>query len=197
MEGSLFLGMSSGAKPALTVRDAGAKYGLVPALVQGGRNLGVARLGEGARRSTAVMAWVDSHRSSHVQQVSSRADLEGLVKTESNRLLVLKCKAKGCRPCKAFAGKYAKIAESYPEVAFAEILGDESMETRGMMIEMEIKSTPTFMMYANGELVHRISGASKEKLIGAIQDVVHDELEDPMTSDLMGEGELQMKLQGA
>ena len=54
------------------------------------------------------------------------------------RLVVLMAKSAGCRPCKAFARKYQRIAALYPDAVFTVITGDESKETRAMMMAMKV-----------------------------------------------------------
>ena len=53
-----------------------------------------------------------------------------VVRQHANKLVVLMCKAKCCRPCKMFARKYSKIADYYSDALFFDIYGDESKETR-------------------------------------------------------------------
>jgi hypothetical protein len=50
-------------------------------------------------------------------------------------------KSAGCRPCKAFARKYQRISALYQDDAvFCVITGDESKETRAMMMAMKVRS---------------------------------------------------------
>lgn len=65
------------------------------------------------------------------------------------------------------------------------------------MMKMKVKSTPTFLMYTNGEQVHKLSGANKEKLTAAILDHIPGQYDSPVTEAQVLEGGLQMKLQGA
>jgi hypothetical protein len=47
-----------------------------------------------------------------------------------------------------FKRKYERIAASYaPRAVFLEITGDESKETRGMMVAMAVRVTPTFFLW--------------------------------------------------
>jgi hypothetical protein len=80
------------------------------------------------------------------------------VAAHPDQLVVLMCKARACRPCKAFSRKYHHIAEKFTSVIVLDILGDESMDTRKMMMDMQIKSTPTFKMYKGGQV--RARGAA-------------------------------------
>lgn len=64
-------------------------------------------------------------------------------------------------------------------------------------MHMNVKTTPTFLMFTNGELVHQMSGANKEKLTAAILDHNPREYDSSVTDTQLVEGGLQMKLQGA
>jgi hypothetical protein len=51
-----------------------------------------------------------------------------------------------------FGRKYERMAAAYaPDVVFLEITGDESKETRGMMMAMAVRVTPTFFLWDRGE----------------------------------------------
>lgn len=104
-----------------------------------------------------------------VLAVHSPAQLSAMLAAHADQVLVLQCKSSKCRPCKAFAPKYAHIADVFQDCVFAEITGDESPENRALMKEWAIKSTPTFRLYRNGALVASASGAREPQLVCAIQ----------------------------
>ncbi|GAB4816320.1 hypothetical protein N2152v2_003366 [Parachlorella kessleri] len=104
-----------------------------------------------------------------VSTVHSPAELEAVVAANMDKLVVLMCKAKGCRPCKLFARKYARAADMYRDTVFLELFGDESKDTRALMVKMGIKVTPTFVLYRDGEKVHSHGGVNERNLHRAIQ----------------------------
>lgn len=55
------------------------------------------------------------------------------------QLVILMCKARSCRPCKMFTRKFQRMAERFAEVVCLEIMGDESNDTRKMMMSMQIR----------------------------------------------------------
>lgn len=63
-------------------------------------------------------------------QVHSPAEFDNIIQTNRDKLVVLMCKAKCCRPCKMFTRKYKLIADHYSDALFYEIYGDESKDTR-------------------------------------------------------------------
>lgn len=106
--------------------------------------------------------------SSSVVQLSSPEQFERALAQNADRLLVLMCKARSCRPCKIFSRKYARVADKYPDAVFMEVFGDDTMELRGLMMQLKIKATPTFKMFRNGVQVGSVTGANENKLLAAV-----------------------------
>lgn len=72
------------------------------------------------------------------QQIHGPEELDATLAANPTRLVVLMAKSAGCRPCKAFARKYQRIAALYPDAVFTVVTGDESKETRAMMMAMKV-----------------------------------------------------------
>jgi hypothetical protein len=81
-----------------------------------------------------------------VLEINGPAEYAAVRAASPGRLVVLIAKARSCRPCKAFSRKFAALAAKFPEVAFLEIYGDDSRETRQMMISLAVRVTPTFRL---------------------------------------------------
>eukprot|EP00884_Botryococcus_braunii_P019581 jgi/Botrbrau1/6306/Bobra.0339s0017.1 len=104
-----------------------------------------------------------------VKQIHSEEELHEILAQDPHKLVVLECKSASCRPCKMFGRKYARLAEAFPDCLFLEIIGDESQETRKMMIKLEVKSTPTFRFYRDGECVNITTGVNENNLRSAVE----------------------------
>ncbi|KAK9838109.1 hypothetical protein WJX81_001734 [Elliptochloris bilobata] len=111
-----------------------------------------------------------SERCSGVEDVTtvhSSAEFESVLSAHPDSLIILMCKAMACRPCKMFTRKFERLAASYPDVVFCEILGDENNDTRRLMMELQIKVTPTFKLYRGrteagaSECVHSLTGINE------------------------------------
>jgi len=111
----------------------------------------------------------EKSQESVVKDVSSAEDWEKIANGNSGKLVVLMCKALGCRPCKQFRRKYVKLAEHFADAEFYEIYGDRNESTRKLMRSMKIRATPTFVFYRNGELVHEHAGINPQKMIDALK----------------------------
>lgn len=123
---------------------------------------------EGAANNIAPLKPTPADHESLVKEVHGPEDWEALLKDSDGKLVIVMCKAKTCRPCKMFSRKYARFAEQFGDTVFAEIVGDESKETRQMMIQWQVKATPTFRYLRNGELVATTSGINEDKFRGAV-----------------------------
>ena len=106
--------------------------------------------------------------------IASKEAFDSTLADNSSRLVVLMCKAKGCRPCKQFAGKFAKLAEHFSDAVFCEVIGDRNDSTRGMMRDMKIRATPTFVFFRDGEKIHEHSGVNAQKMIDALGQAVRE-----------------------
>lgn len=103
-----------------------------------------------------------------VRSVESGEDFQRVLQ-EQRGLVVLMCKAKGCRPCKQFGRKYEKLAGHFVDATFCDVFGDRNESTRGMMRSMKIRATPTFVFFRGGEVVHQHSGVNPQKMLDALK----------------------------
>ena len=71
-------------------------------------------------------------------------------------------KAKGCRPCKQFSRKYNTIAEHFSDSVFVTCIGDRNDSTRGLMRNMKVRATPTFLSRGGGERAKEYGGIKGE-----------------------------------
>ncbi|GMH45039.1 hypothetical protein BSKO_12996 [Bryopsis sp. KO-2023] len=146
-----------------------------------------------AARALAESIDLSTHEA--IRTVESPEDLEELLKSEE--MVVLQCKARACRPCKAFRNKFTRIAGAYPDVVFAQVTGDESTETRRMMMKMKVTTTPSFFLFSDGKEAHRFSGANKEKLVSAIDTHLLGCSDDESVDGSMDDGNFSLNYQGA
>lgn len=108
-------------------------------------------------------------RKGRVTLITSPQELQAVLDEHKEAVVVLKCKAKTCRPCMAFRKPYLHIAEDHSEAVFLEIFGDASTENRRMMLDFNVKATPTFRIFKANECVNQVVGINKEKLSSAVR----------------------------
>jgi len=63
---------------------------------------------------------------------------------------------------------YDVQAQRFPDCILAEIYGDETPDTRKMMMQMDVRVTPTFRMYRQGDCVNTVTGTNDKKLMRGI-----------------------------
>ena len=66
----------------------------------------------------------------HCLQLHSAQEFQDIIEHNPGSLIVLMCKAQGCRPCKMFSRKFQRLAEQFSDAIFLEIMGDETSDTR-------------------------------------------------------------------
>ena len=114
--------------------------------------------------------------SERVTKVVSKDEWSRVLRWERNRLVCLEVGFTFCRPCKAFAKKYEKIADDFPGVKFVFMNGNENgSTTRLARDELGVKTTPSFFLFRSGERVHFHSGGNEERLRAAINRHATDE----------------------
>lgn len=113
-------------------------------------------------------AWEQAWEPGRLLTVKSPEQFAALSAEHPEKLIVLMCKSHSCRPCKMFTRKYLSIAQRFPDCILAEIYGDETPETRKMMMQMEVRVTPTFRMYRQGDCVNVTAGTNDKKLMRGI-----------------------------
>lgn len=120
----------------------------------------------------ATFRWSHSHIACvHFVQISSDEAFNQLIAANPEKLVVLMCKANGCRPCKQFRPKYLQLASLYPDAIFCEVVGDRNETTRNLMRSLKVRATPTFIMHRNNEVIHTHSGINGQKMVDAFNQV--------------------------
>lgn len=72
-----------------------------------------------------------------------------------------------CGPCKTISPEIEKLAIRYKDITFIKFDCDEIEE---LAADLEISSLPTFLLYKNGKIVDRVSGANLPKIQKMLQD---------------------------
>jgi len=94
-----------------------------------------------------------------------------------HKYLVIKCEAKCCKPCQAIQPVFEKLADEYRNQL---MFGRVDVETSPQLSDMfKISALPTFLVIDhNGDVVSRITGANKNKLIDTIRNLVPQSTDD-------------------
>jgi thioredoxin 1 len=85
--------------------------------------------------------------------------------------------ASWCGPCRAFAPTFEAASEQHPDVTFAKV---DTEAQQGLAGAADIQSIPTLMVFRDGILLFRQSGAlpaaALEDLVGQVQSLDMDEV---------------------
>jgi thioredoxin 1 len=85
--------------------------------------------------------------------------------------------ASWCGPCRAFAPTYEAVSEQHPDITFAKI---DTEAEQGLAGAADIQSIPTLMVFRDGILLFRQSGAlpaaALDDLVSQVQELDMDEV---------------------
>lgn len=118
---------------------------------------------------------LDTYVPGFPMSVHSQEDIDIVLEKFKDKLVVIECKSSHCRPCKAFVRKYTRLAEQFPDCVFLELVGDESRDTLKLMVQWQIKSTPTFRIYWEGKHMLSYIGTSEDKLAHTVYTITDPE----------------------
>ena len=85
--------------------------------------------------------------------------------------------ASWCGPCRAFAPVYSQVSEAHPEATFAKL---DTEANQNLAAGLQIQAIPTLMIFRDGILLFRQSGAlpeaALEDLMGQVEALDMDEV---------------------
>ncbi|XP_076926325.1 thioredoxin H-type-like [Bidens hawaiensis] len=77
--------------------------------------------------------------------------------------------ASWCGPCKSMAPHYVELSEKYPSLMFLTVDVDELKE---FSTQLDVKATPTFFFFKDGQQFDKLVGANKPELQKKITSIV-------------------------
>ena len=87
---------------------------------------------------------------------------------EGKKLLV-QYTANWCSPCKALTPRLVLLSSGYPDVTFVKVDVDENQDA---VMELEINTVPTIMIYNGDTLISRSLGANIDSVYTKILDTL-------------------------
>ena len=88
--------------------------------------------------------------------------LDELLQLSSNQLLVIKCGATWCAPCKEIKPFFHYLAENYPNVIFYD-LDIDNTQFEHITTSLPITKIPTFVFIKNQSIINSILYQPKNK----------------------------------
>ena len=97
----------------------------------------------------------------HVVHLNSLSQLDEIIQSSGDSLIVIDFSASWCGPCQIIAPAYESLAQEYARIIF---LKSDVDDAREVAEKFQISSMPTFVFIKSGSEVSRFSGASIGKL---------------------------------
>jgi len=98
--------------------------------------------------------------------IQSKQDYNDIINLKP--IAIIKFYALWCPYCTKIKQTFEQLATALPSITFAEVNIEENKD---LTANNKVTSLPTFIVYANGELIDKIEGYDKERLNRAIQNV--------------------------
>lgn len=110
-------------------------------------------------------------RGGEVHQLTTKDEVDSIVKDADNKLVVIDFTATWCGPCKMIAPIYDQLSDSEEfkakEVIFLKVDVDENPKTSEAY---GVSAMPTFLFIKNGEVIDRLMGANPKRLQNMIEE---------------------------
>lgn len=97
-----------------------------------------------------------------VIDAGSVQDMEKILGSAEDALVVVDYSTEWCGPCKQIAPAFEEMSDKYTDVVFVKVMGDASPEANELMVKEGIRAVPAFHFWKNGEKLKAFTGARKE-----------------------------------
>lgn len=94
-----------------------------------------------------------------VVEVGSPDEMDTVLKSAGDTLVVVDYSTTWCGPCKVIAPVYEQMSEKYEDVVFVKVMGDATPETGDLMKREGIRAVPAFHFWKTGKRVLDFTGA--------------------------------------
>lgn len=103
-----------------------------------------------------------------VSEVSSEIELDEVVKSAGESLVIVDYSTTWCGPCKVMEPKFVEMSDKYPDAVFLKVIGDSSPTASRLMKREGVRSVPSFHYWKGGERVDIINGANQDAIEAAV-----------------------------
>lgn len=105
--------------------------------------------------------------SSLIKNIENRQEFEDLLKSLSNKYIIVEFYAKWCGPCKMLVQKFQELAENYQDKL--EVLKVDVDDLEELAIEYDVTTMPSFMIMKNGKKLEQYVGSKPEQFEGMVE----------------------------
>ncbi|KAF5833967.1 thioredoxin-like protein [Dunaliella salina] len=99
---------------------------------------------------------------------------EALAGAGDGKIVIVFSALTWCRPCKGMQRPAHKLAERYKDsTVWMKLFGNANEQTKTLFKDrLKIRSTPSFIIFKDGEVAYTQTGTNKEKLEAGIREVL-------------------------
>lgn len=105
-----------------------------------------------------------------VVEAGSPTDLDTILKSAEDALVVVDYSTTWCGPCKVIAPIFEKLSEKHTDVVFVKVMGDKDAAAGELMKREGIRAVPAFHFWKESEKVHTFVGAKTEEIETTIEE---------------------------
>jgi thioredoxin 1 len=106
-----------------------------------------------------------------VVDVGSPSEMDTVLSSAGDALVVVDYSTTWCGPCKIVAPLYEEMSERYDDVVFVKVMGDATPETAELMKREGIRAVPAFHFWKDNKKVHDFTGAKAADIEASINNL--------------------------
>lgn len=150
-------------------RSSAHRLATAPGAIPAARSAAVAESPTAAVEALEATGMNPKH--GQVEEIHSEEDFDNFLQ-QSSGLVVIEAVSTWCRACKAFARKYARMAQDYSgKASFLKVVLNENASTNKLGMErLGVKATPSFFVFLDGRLVGEATGVNERELRSTLDD---------------------------
>lgn len=106
-----------------------------------------------------------------VISVGSPEEMDEVLSTSEDSLVVVNYSTTWCGPCKMFNPVYEELSEKYSEVVFVKVIGDSPKNNGSDLMRREgIRAVPAFHFWKSQKRIKEVTGARKDEVENTLKE---------------------------
>lgn len=106
-----------------------------------------------------------------VISVGSPEEMDEVLSTSEDSLVVVNYSTTWCGPCKMFNPVYEELSEKYSDVVFVKVIGDSPKNNGSDLMRREgIRAVPAFHFWKSQKRIKEVTGARKDEVENTLKE---------------------------
>lgn len=118
----------------------------------------------GRQRENKVYSAAASRVRMLVLDATSTSEMDQILQSADENLVVVDYSTSWCGPCKKFAPVFEELSDKYKDVVFVKVMGDATAESSELMKREGIRAVPAFHFWKQQQKVLDFTGARMDEL---------------------------------